>query len=46
MGEAGIFAKDARLELIEGEIYEMSPIGSRHAACVDLLARLLRVTSW
>jgi Uma2 family endonuclease len=42
MGEAGIFPTDARLELIEGEIVEMSPIGSRHAACVDLLARLLR----
>ncbi|MGB7923518.1 MAG: Uma2 family endonuclease [Pyrinomonadaceae bacterium] len=42
MGEAGIFREDARLELIEGEIVEMSPIGSRHAACIDLLARLLR----
>jgi len=37
MGEAGIFAQDARLELIEGEIYAMSPIGSPHAACVDAL---------
>jgi Uma2 family endonuclease len=41
MGEAGIFAKDARLELIEGEIVEMSPIGSRHAACVNFLSRFL-----
>ncbi len=40
MGEAGIFPPDARLELIEGEIYEMSPIGSPHAACVDFLALL------
>ena len=38
MGEAGIFAEDARLELIEGEIVEMSPIGSRHAACVKRLS--------
>lgn len=37
MGEAGILGKDDRLELIEGEIYEMSPIGSPHAACVDAL---------
>jgi Uma2 family endonuclease len=37
MGEAGIFPRDARLELIEGEIFEMSPIGSPHAACVDFL---------
>ena len=31
MGEAGIFHTDSRLELLEGSIYEMSPIGSRHA---------------
>jgi Uma2 family endonuclease len=41
MGEAGIFPPDARLELIEGEIYEMSPIGSPHAACVKYLSRVL-----
>jgi len=40
MGEAGVFPPDARLELIEGGIYEMSPIGSPHAACVDALALL------
>jgi Uma2 family endonuclease len=41
MGEAGIFHSDARLELLEGGIYEMSPIGSNHAACVDFLATML-----
>jgi Uma2 family endonuclease len=41
MGEAGIFPEDARFELIEGEIYEMSPIGSPHAACVNYLSMLL-----
>jgi len=41
MGEAGIFPQDARLELIEGEIYEMSPIGSSHASCVKYLSELL-----
>jgi Uma2 family endonuclease len=40
MGQAGIFPQDARLELLEGEIYEMSPIGSRHAACVKFLSNL------
>ena len=40
MGETGVFAPDARVELIEGEIIEMSPIGSRHAACVRLLSRI------
>jgi Uma2 family endonuclease len=41
MGQSGIFAPDARVELIEGEIIELSPIGSRHAACVKLLSRVL-----
>ena len=41
MAEAGIFSEDDRVELIEGELVEMTPIGSRHAACVKRLNRLL-----
>lgn len=41
MGEVGIFAEDDRLELIEGEIIEMSPIGDPHAYCVDRFTYLL-----
>jgi Uma2 family endonuclease len=41
LGEAGILRQDARLELIEGDIFEMSPIGNAHAACVKFLTRLL-----
>lgn len=35
MGRAGILDHRERLELIDGEIFVMSPIGRRHAACVD-----------
>jgi len=41
MGKAGVFSEDDRVELIEGEILKMSPIGSRHAASVKRLNRQL-----
>lgn len=41
MGEAGILSVNDRVELIEGEIINMSPIGERHAACVGCLTQLL-----
>ena len=40
MGEGSVFAPDARLELIEGEIIEMAPIGGPHMARVNKLNRL------
>ena len=42
MLEAGVLGEDDRVELIEGEIIEMAPIGRRHAACVDKLTELLK----
>jgi Uma2 family endonuclease len=41
MAEVGILAPDLRVELIEGEIIDMAPPGSLHAAAVDRLTRML-----
>ncbi|MBI2838871.1 MAG: Uma2 family endonuclease [Acidobacteria bacterium] len=39
MLEAGILSEDDRVELIRGEIVDMTPIGSLHAMTVDRLNR-------
>ncbi|MFM8538633.1 MAG: Uma2 family endonuclease [Planctomycetaceae bacterium] len=39
MTEAGILGRGERVELIDGEIIDMSPIGVLHAAIVNVLAR-------
>ncbi len=41
MVHAGVFASDDRVELIEGEIIEMTPIGIPHASIVDRLTMLM-----
>lgn len=41
MGRAGILSEDDRVELIEGEVVDMAPIGNEHAACVDRLSDVL-----
>ncbi len=40
MAEVGILDEDSRVELIEGEIIDMAPIGPPHLSVVDRLTRL------
>jgi Uma2 family endonuclease len=42
MGEVGILPPDARVELIDGEVIKMAPIGSHHNGSVVGLDELLR----
>ena len=41
MRETGILAEDDRVELLDGEIYLMSPLGPLHIAIVNRLNKLL-----
>jgi Uma2 family endonuclease len=41
MRETGILTEDDRVELLDGEIYVMSPIGPLHVAMVNKLNKLL-----
>jgi Uma2 family endonuclease len=44
MADAGILDEDDRVELIDGEIVRMSPIGPEHAGTTKTLNRLLTLT--
>lgn len=41
MVKAGILSEDDRVELIDGEVVAMTPIGSRHNACVNRANRAM-----
>lgn len=41
MRESGILTEDDRVELLDGQIVPLSPIGKFHAACVDRITQLL-----
>ncbi len=40
MDEAGVFCENDRVELVDGEIVDMAPIGSYHAFSVDALTHI------
>jgi Uma2 family endonuclease len=42
MGQVGIFAEHERLELLEGEIIQLSPLGARHVVVVNQLQALFQ----
>jgi len=41
IAEVGVFAEDERVELIDGEIIDVPPMGHPHAGVLDYLAKLL-----
>ena len=41
MGDAGIMPPETRVELVDGELIEMAPIGPRHMQAVNRLTRAL-----
>ncbi len=41
MGEAGVFHPDERVELIEGELVPMAPVGSTHSGTVNATTHAL-----
>ncbi|HEX8830174.1 MAG TPA: Uma2 family endonuclease [Longimicrobium sp.] len=45
MADAGIFPPESRLELIDGEIIEMTPVGGRHVTCVFAVEDYLRAVA-
>jgi len=43
MVTVGLFAPEARTELIEGTVIDMPPIGTEHSGCVDWLTHYFAI---
>jgi len=43
MVSAGVFHPEERLELVDGEVFEMAPQSSRHATAIRLAGEVLRM---
>ena len=43
MAEAGVFGHEKRIELIEGDVIDMAPIGQEHEGTVNLLSEMLMI---
>jgi Uma2 family endonuclease len=41
LGQAGVLGEDDRVELLDGQLVDMSPVGPRHAVFVDRLMHML-----
>jgi Uma2 family endonuclease len=45
MAETGVLRQDVRVELLDGQVALMSPIGSPHAGCVNRLTQMLALAT-
>ena len=46
LGDRGLFHEDDRVELLDGQVVPMTPIGDEHVSAVIRLTRLLGAAAW
>ena len=45
MGRVGVFDEDSRVELIDGRVLDMNPVGDRHTSCVKRLNDMFAIAA-